>query len=572
MTGQSQINKKSFTAHQEELRLIAVIEQQWKDHEEKIRTTEDELEREVLVGRGPLSLLTALYCHPNSSYYKDEQLLDWMMSACDGLLAGQLTSGCISLANCNIDSPPDTAFQVHGMTLVYSVMRDSGINELGEAMQKVELFLQRAKKCLLTGGIHTPNHRWVMCGALANMYELFPDEALKERAFEFFSEELDITSYGEWTERSNAMYNSALAIHLIDAAEVFGFESGWEAVRSNLLMMRYMFHPDDTIATEYSGRQDLGVQAKMNDWYYTSLHLMANKEQSEELVALAKYAEQTAAAGSHALMYWMQKPEAMALPDSDAAMPDQYSIFLGEGNSTLVPVSIPYLGKFVQHPHGAPLVRHRRGDLSVTLMSGQQDILYLQYKKARMVGYRIGLGWFGIGSVAFPSIIQKDESTYQLEVDLEGCYFEPLPRSKTEGLHGSFVDMPNQERGKTHQKQLNITLEVKLLDDGVDLTVISQSVPNIFVQHIFQFTQDSSFTGEGIKQTEHPLISRLTSGEACIEQGDGCISIGPGEYRHLEIIPRNDRVNHELKRLVINSKTPIEQTISIRCFEAVDEL
>ena len=561
-------NELNAGNNKELLRLVRLLEQQWDNHLDKINRAQNELEREALVSKGMLSMTTALYCCPSSRYYRDDQMLAWVLTACDCLLADQLESGCISLANCNIDSPPDTAFQVHGTTLAYAVMKDSGIEQLVEAKGKLELFFQRVKPCLLTGGIHTPNHRWVMCGALANLYELFPDEALKERAFQFFSEELDITPYGEWTERSNAMYNSALAIHLIDAAEVFEHQPAWDAVRSNLLMMRYMFHPDDTIATEYSGRQDLGQQAKMNDWYYTALHLMANKEKSEELLALARYAEQTAAAGSHALMYWMLKPERMALPDDcDAQMPKAYTVFLGEGNETQVPAHIPYLGKLVQHPHGAPLVRHRQGDLSITLMSGQQDVLYVQYKRARMVGYRLGLGWFGIGSAAFPSIKQLNKDTYRLEISLEGCYFEPLPLDKTTGLAGSYVKMPNHERGKTHQSQLDIALEVKLLENGADLTVISQAVPNILVQHIFQFLPESEFAGDGIRPSGHPLVSWLTEGTACIEQEGGCITIGPGGHRHLEVVPRNDRMNHELKRLVINCKTPLSDTISIRCFD-----
>lgn len=556
------------SSHNELLRLTGVLEQQWENYLEQINRAEDEVERQSLVHKGLLNMTTALYCCTASRYYKDNEMLDWVKTACRCLLSDQLDSGCISLANCNIDSPPDTAFQVHGTTLAYAVMKESGIRQLEEPMGLLELFLQRAKRCLLTGGIHTPNHRWVMCGALANLYELFPDEALKERAFQFFSEELDITPYGEWTERSNAMYNSALAIHLIDAAEIFGYQPAWAAVRSNLLMMRHMFHPDDTIATEYSGRQDLGQQAKMNDWYYTALHLMASKEKSAELVALAQYAELTATAGSHALMYWMLKPERMVLPDiSGAEMPKIYTVFLGEGNETQVPAHIPYLGKLTQHPHGAPLVRHRRGDLSITLMSGQQDILYMQYKSARMVGYRLGLGWFGIGSAAFPAITQLDQHSYRLEISLEGCYFDPLPPAKTEGLKGSYVNMPNHERGKTHQSQLNIALEVQLLDDGADLTIISQSVPNIMVQHIFQFMRESRIAGEGIKPSGNPLVSWLTKGTACIEQEGGCMTIGPGAHRHLEVVPRNDRINHELKRLVINGKTPLSETISIRCFD-----
>lgn len=556
----------------ETLRIVRLLETRWEELLRKINGTEDELEKQALINRGLLNNLTPLYCHADSRYYRSEELLPWMEKGVDCLLRDQLPSGCISLTNCNIDSPPDAAFLVHGISIVYHVLRKSELPELSGIIEKVELFLERVKPCLLTGGIHTPNHRWVMCGALANMYEIYKEEAFKERAFQYLQEGLDITDYGEWTERSNSVYNSALAIHLIDVGEVFGYEPAFEAIRSNLLMMQYMFHPGDNIVTEYSGRQDLGLRAKLNDWYYTSLHLMASKDKDPVLASMAKFAEKTANVGANALMYWMLYPERMALPEIEITpMSEDYTVFLGEGNSVRVPDQIPYLGKVVRHPHGAPLIRHRRGKMSVTVMSGQPEILYVQYGESRMVGYKLGSGWFGVANVAFPTIEKIGEYRYRMAIELEGCYFDPLPLEKTQGLNGSYVDMPNRERAKTHVTMLPVELEFELREDGLDLTLISEDVQDIYFQHIFQFDQSGKFKGDSVKASNVDGVLQLVSGNAVYEQDGDCIEIGPGERKHLDTVPRNDKVNPELTRLTINSVTPIRHTVSIRCYESTRE-
>ncbi|SDC51882.1 hypothetical protein SAMN02799630_00123 [Paenibacillus sp. UNCCL117] len=556
----------------EALRILHMVETHWAQLLSRIERTEDELDREALVGRGLINLLTPLYCHEESLYYRDASLLPWMKQGVQCLLGDQLESGCISLLNCNIDSPPDTAFQVHGTAIAYQVLVKSGLPELSEIVEGIRLFLERAKPCLLTGGIHTPNHRWVMCGALANMYEIFGDEAFKRRAFQFLDEGLDITEYGEWTERSNAMYNSALAIHLVDVGEVFGHEASYEAVRKNLLMMPYMFHPGNDIVTEYSGRQDLGQRAKMNDWYYTSLHLMASKDRDPALVSLARLAEETASVGSHALMYWMLYPERMTLPEGPAEpLSEYYTIFLGEGNQVNVPANIPYGSQIRKHPHGAPLVRHRRGQLSVTVMSAQPELLYVQFGHARMVGYKLGLGWFGIANVSFPSIVQIGSARYRMEVELEGCYFDALPPEKVQGLNGSYVDMPNRERAKTHVTMLQVAMEFELLENGVDITLISDNVSGVYFQHVFQFDPDGALGGEGIRTTDAARILQLTSGYAVYKKDGDCIEIGPGEKKHRDVVMRNEKPNPDVTRLTINSMTPLTQTLSIRCYEAERE-
>lgn len=56
---------------------------------------------------------------------------------------------------------------------------------------------------MVTGGVHTPNHRWVICSALSQINALFPDIKYVNRIDEWLSEGIYINEDGHFPERSS---------------------------------------------------------------------------------------------------------------------------------------------------------------------------------------------------------------------------------------------------------------------------------------------------------------------------------------------------------------------------------
>lgn len=107
----------------------------------------------------------------------------------------------------NLDSPPDSAFTINDLAWSLEVLRrresDASLpHAAGVLLPPLERVLGRAVPALVTGGVHTPNHRWELSAALARLGALLDDPRCTERAEEWLGEGIDLQPDGLFSERS----------------------------------------------------------------------------------------------------------------------------------------------------------------------------------------------------------------------------------------------------------------------------------------------------------------------------------------------------------------------------------
>ncbi len=114
-----------------------------------------------------LESLVAAYCCAESRWHRSAELIPLMERAAAQLVAAQHPDGTIDSGNLN--SPPDTGFVLESACAALTVMRRLNDAKLGAASASVARFIQNATESQITGGVHTPNHRWVISASMARI-------------------------------------------------------------------------------------------------------------------------------------------------------------------------------------------------------------------------------------------------------------------------------------------------------------------------------------------------------------------------------------------------------------------
>src|SRR5690606_22335008 len=137
----------------------------------------------------------------------------------------------------------------------YSIMLQNDKISYGEFPEAIKKYLLKAGDALSVGGIHTPNHRWVVSAALAWIHSFFPDDRYKARVEQWLAEKIDIDPDGQYNERSTAVYTPVTNRCLLDIARKMDFPYLYDVVRKNLELTFHFVHANGEIATESSNRQ-----------------------------------------------------------------------------------------------------------------------------------------------------------------------------------------------------------------------------------------------------------------------------------------------------------------------------
>jgi hypothetical protein len=168
-------------------------------------------------------------------------------------------TGRLHLRSCNIDSSPDNAFALQLFCPLVQAIRTAGRENALPFFTVLKSVCRRGCSGLLDGGFHTPNHRWVIAAALAMALSVLEDSSLTVEAEKvlrsYLEEGPDYNREGFAPERSAGIYDGVCARSLL-WPEHPGFTGFYEGVLANLILNQALLHPDYTIETGLSTRQD----------------------------------------------------------------------------------------------------------------------------------------------------------------------------------------------------------------------------------------------------------------------------------------------------------------------------
>jgi hypothetical protein len=482
---------------------------------------------------GILDAFTAAFLHPGSRYHRSPLLMERMRLAAAHLLARQNADGNIDLLITNFNSPPDTGFVVHNVATAACLAKRHG---LAEVFQLAEPFLRRAGAALARGGVHTPNHRWVVCAALAQIHDVLPNPDYVRRIDQWLAEGIDIDADGQYTERSTLVYNIVTNRALIVTAAKLNRPELLDPVRRNLNALLFLLHPGDEVVTEISRRQDLNTRGTVAGHWFALKH-MALRDGDGRFNALARRS-MPQAAGLSALMEY---PELTEAGPHDSAIPDNYERLM------------PVIG----------IARIRRGPRSATLILGRSSRFCTFRSGAAVINaVRFASAFFGKAQFV-PSNGEKRGASYHFEQRLESGYYQPLDPPRR--IAPDEVNAAVRQRKVTELCRLEQSAVFTETPRGFDLRLRSHGTNDVPLAVEINLREGGQLEG----CTPLPRLADawlLESGQAVYRVGNDGIRFGPGAAPHRYVQVRGAEAKLPGPSVYLTGFTPFDHTLR---FEAV---
>lgn len=469
----------------------------------------------------------------------------------------QRPSGLTDLRDCNFDSAPDAGFILQAMCPAVLAARELSPPSDGgwgagvdweEALARTEAFLRRMVVGTLTGGFHTPNHRWVMSAGLAQAEALFPDLSPQIRPVieRYLAEGFDLNTDGAWIERSAGVYDAICdKSMLILAAHGYATEAALDAVCTNLTLNLHLFHADGTIETGLSRRQDFGTRSVPSPLIVP--YLLANAlRPNPAFLAAAAFLQEKSPADGYSLTQFLR---AHGEPAAPPALPESYA------------KHYPELG----------VVRLRRGPLSTTVFSGTTRLLHLVAGQAELVSVKVSQSYFGVGRFVGDHL-SVDKGTITLQSDghlspyrpgYEQPLGHPVPYDQYQAIRA--------EREIRRVPDCTSTLEIREGEDGIVFHLKAlQSLDRVPVQLALDFAPGGVWeTDDTALQPQTGQVLFLKRGTGRMRYGRDTIEISPGADGHRMWAMRDAETAPGLVRVLVTFLTPAEHTLTLRYFSGI---
>ncbi len=495
---------------------------------------------------GLISALACATASPDSKYFKSPDVVEPLRLALGYMLAAQhADDGSIDYYATNFHSHPDTAFILEVVCPAYALLRANPAPAVAALAPELGKFIQRGGDGLITGGVHTPNHRWVVCAALAWANSLFPKPAYVARVDEWLAENIDLDPDGQYTEKSTTVYSPIVNRALINVARLLHRPALLDSVRKNLEMTLYYVHADGEVVTEASRRQDRYQRGSMGRYYY-SYRTLAVRDGNGRFAAMCRLIEESTQGKVGELPAFLLEPEF----------------------SRPLPASAPLPTDYVKHFSHSQLVRIRRGAASATLLAANTTLFSFHKGAAALEALRFATSFFGKGQFTADTLEVRD-GRYILRQTLEGPYFQPLTAAQI--AHGDHTKMAPNGTLATNSKALRQQSQIQRLEAVVEITetagrfslaISLTGTADVPVSIEFAFRAVGTLSGvEPLPGTKDAYLLRSGTGRYTL--GSDIIEFGPGRVEHTYTQVRGALPKAEGQSVYLTGLTPFKTTLTI---------
>lgn len=471
------------------------------------------------------AFLASAYASASSKYYHDAKLVAPLERLTSILFEHQSEDGTLNLGN--LESPPDTAFLMESLTAgAYILVKDNS-PAMSKINSEIKKFIQKAGEALITGGVHTPNHRWVVCGVLARLNELYTDRRYLNRIDDWLGEGIFQDKDGHYPERSQN-YAEVENNSMITMGRLLNRPAMFDYAKKNLEMTYYYMEPNGDLVVNDSRRQDQW-SSKSITAFYLHYRYMAIKFSNGMFASITRFIE--------------------TLPgfDKEVAGSCIYDFLENPLLQQQLPALATLPTNFEKLFTTSSLLRIRRNDVTTTLFGGadlptiiasgrSNSPNFFAYRKGKAIlkYMRLSTSFFSTGYF-YSDGMKKESNKYVLYRKFSAPYYQPLPKNKrrkdgdyalSPSIDDRFwnkMDFSNRPVSNVKTLETKVTLTENNGSDQLDFEVTGPE--GVYVTIELCFNEGGKLGGVTAAENEN---SFLTSGEGSYEFGGDKISFGPG--------------------------------------------
>ena len=478
------------------------------------------------------SVIAASYCSSGSGYYQSTSLVSKLLLLIQFLADSQSADGTVNVGN--LESPPDTAFLMEILGAAAAILLQNKSAELSKVNEVMKNVLTLAGDGLAKGGVHTPNHRWVVCAALAQINVLYPHKKYVEKIEDWLAEGVYNDKEGNYPERSGT-YSAVENAALITISRLLKKPSLLEPVRKNLELFFYHIELNGDLVSNESRRQDQYV-ARRSTLFYLQYRYMAIRDNDKHFAAIARMIEGLKGFNEDvldkSLFYFLEKEVLQKQLPAASGLPDSYEKLFTTSQ----------------------LLRIRRKTITTTLFGGVDWPLiiasgrsnspdFFSYRKGEAIlkYMRLSCNFFSMGYF-YSEGIRKEDNKYVLHKKLEVPYYQPLPKDKrnsqgdyklTPSIDDRFWNkMDFKNRPISNVKTLETTITFIEINGTVELNFHITGLKDVPVVLELCFMEGGKLRGVSVGDNQDSFLEK---DYAEYQLGNDTIRFGPGTVTHKSI-------------------------------------